>query len=322
MDPLLPDLRQATTAMEQAQLARAQRDLQSATQPSAAPDPNAPAANDLSGLQRVARQFESLFFGQLIRSMRETVPENGFWGQGGGTQIYRQLHDQALADRMADSGSLGIAEMIVRQFHHAVPGAGEAPPPPRVGPPPPLAAGTAAYRRQGQVGERIAGMVRLRHQADAVGGAAADTLDRYQSELSRAVDETELDPALVLAVTVQESGGDPRAVSPKGARGLMQLMPGTARELGVDDPTDPGQNLHGGARYLARMLRRYDGDVDLALAAYNAGPGAVDRAGGKVPDFPETRRYVEAVKRLAVRLGADLGTKLDGDLANDSPGTP
>ena len=322
MDPLLPNIQPATSAVQQARLAQAQRDLSAATERSAAVNPNAIPENDLSGLRRVAKKFESLFFGQLIRSMRETVPENGFWGQGGGTKIYRQLHDQQLADRMADSGSLGISEMIVRQLGHTVGDETTVGAAPAIGPPAPLTAGTAAYRQQGIVGERIADMVRLRHRADAMGGAAADTLRRYQKELTRAVDETEVDPALVLAVALRESGGDPDAVSVKGARGLMQLMPGTAREVGVDDPADPGQNLRGGARYLARMLRRYDGDVDLALAAYNAGPGSVDRAGGRVPDFPETQHYVEAVKRLAAQLGADVGTNLDREPANSSPETP
>lgn len=103
-----------------------------------------------------------------------------------------------------------------------------------------------------------------------------------------------LDPALVLALVQVESGGRPRAVSPRGARGLTQLMPATARELGVADVFDPAQNLDGGARYLRQMLSRYGGDLALALAAYNAGPGAVDRHQG-VPPFRETRQYVRRV---------------------------
>jgi soluble lytic murein transglycosylase-like protein len=102
----------------------------------------------------------------------------------------------------------------------------------------------------------------------------------------------------------------------------MQLMPGTAREVGVTDASDPAQNLQGGAAYLARMLRRYDGDVDLALAAYNAGPGAVDAAGRQIPDYPETQRYVAAVKDLARRLGAGIGTDLDADIPDRSALNP
>ena len=103
-----------------------------------------------------------------------------------------------------------------------------------------------------------------------------------------------LDPALVLALVQVESAFQPRAVSPKGARGLTQLMPATAREMGVTDVLDPVQNLDGGARYLSWLLNRYGGDLRRALAAYNAGPGAVDRHQG-VPPYRETLKYVRRV---------------------------
>lgn len=105
-----------------------------------------------------------------------------------------------------------------------------------------------------------------------------------------------LDPELVLAVVSVESGFRPEAVSPKGARGLMQLMPRTASELGVADALDPEQNLDGGVRHLGSLLSLYGGDVRRALAAYNAGQGAVSRHNG-VPPYAETRAYVEKVLR-------------------------
>ncbi len=103
-----------------------------------------------------------------------------------------------------------------------------------------------------------------------------------------------VEEALVRAVIRMESGGQTGAVSPKGAMGLMQLMPGTARMLGVDDPFDPVQNLEGGIKYLSQLSDKYQGDLVKTLAAYNAGPGRVDSYGG-VPPFAETQKYVKNV---------------------------
>ena len=106
-----------------------------------------------------------------------------------------------------------------------------------------------------------------------------------------------LDARLVAAVIWVESSGDPKAVSRKGAQGLMQLMPETARRLGVSNAMDPNENVDGGTQYLKQQLEEHHGDLSLALAAYNAGPQAVARYGG-VPPYPETQKYVRRVLDL------------------------
>jgi hypothetical protein len=106
-----------------------------------------------------------------------------------------------------------------------------------------------------------------------------------------------LDPRLIRSIVEVESAFNPRAVSPAGAKGLMQLRPILARELGVRNPFDPRQNIMGGARYLRQLLNMHDGDVRLALASYNAGPGNVTRYAG-VPPFRETQKYVERILAL------------------------
>ena len=112
--------------------------------------------------------------------------------------------------------------------------------------------------------------------------------------IDSAAKTNEMDGKLVRAVIEQESGFRPCAVSAKGAQGLMQLMPETAAELSVKDAFDPKENIAAGAKYLKQLLDKYKGDTKLALAAYNAGPSAVD-AIKDVPDIPETRDYVDAI---------------------------
>ena len=130
--------------------------------------------------------------------------------------------------------------------------------------------------------------------------------DAFAEEIAAAAARHGVDPAFVRAVVHAESAFDPNALSNKGAQGLMQLMPATADRFGVSDPFTPAQNIEGGTRYLAWLLKRFNGDMRLAAAGYNSGEGNVDRYGG-VPPFEETQRFVERVGILHARYGAGGG---------------
>jgi soluble lytic murein transglycosylase-like protein len=133
---------------------------------------------------------------------------------------------------------------------------------------------------------------------------SAPKVKSYDLMISEAADTHGVPPALVKAVVATESSFNPRAVSAKGAQGLMQLMPATARSLGVEEPLRVEQNLDGGVRYLRSLIDRY-GDWSRALAAYNAGPTAVDRYGG-IPPYSETREYVDRVLTYYRRYHGDF----------------
>jgi soluble lytic murein transglycosylase-like protein len=151
-------------------------------------------------------------------------------------------------------------------------------------------------------------------QAQTAGGAAQGlpaAAQQYLPQVQQAAARYGVDPALIEAVIQQESGWNPQATSSSGAAGLMQLMPATAQGLGVSDPYDPSQSIDAGARYLRGQLDRYHGDVRLALAAYNAGPGAVAQYGG-VPPYPETQNYVAAVLQNMQRFGAAVTAQPTG----------
>lgn len=143
---------------------------------------------------------------------------------------------------------------------------------------------------------------------EGLGNVGTPRIDRYAKQFKAAAKATGVDDAWLRAIAHAESGFDAAAVSPKGAQGVMQLMPATARDYGVADPFASAQSINGGARHIKQLMKRYRGDLVLVAAAYNAGIGAVTRFGG-VPPYRETQTYIAKVQALHARYRAALGLK-------------
>lgn len=159
-----------------------------------------------------------------------------------------------------------------------------------------------AFRFFGDISESLVSLKSRRIRFNPFGASVFNTSARatkvplhFQEAINAAGRQHGVDPRLISAIARRESAWNPRAVSRVGASGLMQLMPATAKFLGVSDVFDPAQNIQGGTRYLRTLLDTFDGDLDLTLAAYNAGPGAVAKYNG-VPPYRETRDYVRIVR--------------------------
>ncbi len=292
------------------------------------------------GVRKAARQFESFFISYLFKVMKESVPDSPFSGGSSQASMYEDMFGAELGNSLAHQGGLGLADFLERNMLRSAsagppdpfPGAGRKKATPielsgdavqkamRSLKSRPITEGTAGS--PGTEGASRTSSAGLRSSAFAADGSAAPAdrtavarplrLPVISDSVGRALDEAAatagVDPNLVRAVAMAESGGNPKAQSPKGAKGLMQLMAGTARELGVTKIFDPLENALGGARYLKRMLVRHGGDETLALASYNAGPGTVSRHGG-VPPYRETRDYIERVLRFRDQLNAEGAAK-------------
>jgi len=227
---------------------------------------------ELARTKKSCAEFEAMFINQMLKTMRQAdkALKDDSEGEGDGMGLgtenpYQELFDWQLAVRLSERSPLGIAKKLT----------------------------DIMAKRLGLNVEELEAPKELRRstiQPRQIKPFSGD----LEELISAAAEEHNLDPRLIRAVISAESSGNSKAVSPKGAKGLMQLIDSTAAEVGVKNPFDPKQNINGGATYLKRMLDRYDGDPKLALAAYNAGPGAVDRYNG-VPPYPETVTYVRKI---------------------------
>lgn len=244
---------------------------------------------------KASRGFESMFVNMMLKEMRNAMLDKEGGDDGFGTDVLEGYADLLWSDEISKTGTgVGIAEKVYEFLT-----GGDKLKPITVE----YTGGSIEKQLNAVKSSEIAEPVKQASKAteDTTQKVSGSFLERVKSRLDK-MDDTIASAAkkfgvpenLIKAIITAESAGRSDAVSPAGAKGLMQLMDGTARDLGVRDSLDPVQNIYGGAQYIRKMLDKFGNNTELALAAYNAGPGNVDKYGG-IPPFTETREYVKRV---------------------------
>jgi soluble lytic murein transglycosylase-like protein len=239
-------------------------------------------------IKKVAKEFESIFTSIMLRSMRNTVGENPLMPSSFGEQVYTDMLDGEYSKMIANHASLGLSDLIIRELER------------QENPDTPLKALQNLKANSSPYATDPRFQAIQMSQPTAVKKNPADLagrIDKWETFIGRASEIHGVDKNLIAAVITQESGGNPRAVSAKGAKGLMQLMDTTAAEMEVAAPFSPWANITGGTKYLRLLLDKFNGNERLALASYNAGPAAVERY-GTIPPYRETQEYVASVLDL------------------------
>lgn len=265
-------------------------------------------------LQRAVREFESVFVGYMLKSMRNTIEKADNPTEGFGADMMEEMFDVELARHVSKNGNLGLADMLYRKLTgENLPVAGKRSDGAVPVQPPVRANGggttisdvmgkqnvqsdrSALLQSSSAVAQPIA------TQTGPSGGTVPDSLKKrlesYDEFIVRAAEKHGVEKSLIKAVIAAESNARATAQSPKNAKGLMQLIDSTAAEMGVGNVWDPQENIMGGTRYLKHLLDAFGGNEVLALASYNAGPGTVQRYNG-VPPFKETQAYVQRVMKF------------------------
>jgi soluble lytic murein transglycosylase-like protein len=228
-------------------------------------------------LQKACKDFEALFLQYLLKTMRSTIPKDEKEEFGLGQDIYQNIMDEEISKKIAQSRGVGISQMLFNRFSKEV-----------------------AEKKSSSFPSQIPQIKRAEKSESILAppvvqpDKTATFSSKYGNIVAEASEKYKVDPHLLHAVIKQESSFNPKAISPKGAKGLMQLLESTAKSLGVQNIFDPRENILAGAKYLRQLLNRFDGDIKLALAAYNAGAKAVEKYKG-IPPFKETKNYVEKV---------------------------
>jgi soluble lytic murein transglycosylase-like protein len=269
-------------------------------------------------LMKATKEFESFFFLQMLKDMRKTIPKSEMLNGGLGQDIYTSMFDEELARKVSGTSPNSLAQMLFKSLEKHLE-AGQAAHPTNEAQKAEVSTSVKDISRMeinkysmprvkadSKPAENFKEQTKVQEPAakppEPIGDVSYPrpriiddpVLKEFGATIEEASRQFNVDPRLIYSVILAESGGQPDAVSPKGAKGLMQLIDSTATEMGVSDSLDPHQNIIGGTRYLRQLLDKYSGNIKLTLAAYNAGPGTVSKYNG-VPPYSETRQYIENV---------------------------
>ncbi len=235
-------------------------------------------------IAKTAKDFESLMTGMMIKSMTQTT-EGMFGDESYGGDVLDTVFETELAKQMTKGKGVGIAQMLYQKMTNE-----------ELDPAIFYESLNSLDKSKTITPEKIDYKIDTEKTINIKPSyESLKRLDYFDSIINKASNEFGVDEKILKSVILAESAANSKAVSSAGAKGLMQLMDSTASELGVENSFDPQQNIMGGAKYLSKMLRQYDGDLELSLAAYNAGPGAVNKHNG-VPPFEETKNYITRIK--------------------------
>jgi len=232
-------------------------------------------------IKKVANEFEALFSSMMLRAMRKTVGDNPLIPTSMAEKVYTEMLDDEYANLLSNHSSLGLSDLIFKE----------------------LMGKQSNYSSVSQLknlGSRDFQLLDNSFVPSSdllINESGFSRTKKWDFLVSDAAERYDVDKNLVFAIIARESAGNPYAISRAGAKGLMQLMDSTAKEMGVTHSFNPRENIDGGVKYFRKMLDQFDGDIKLALASYNAGPAAVKKYNG-IPPYTETQNYVDSVLRL------------------------
>lgn len=247
--------------------------------------------------KKAAKDFEAMMIKTTLKSMTDTVENGSFFGDAPGSDFYQDIYLQHIAELMSQKNNMGLASMIEKQVLKQGQTTKTQTPKKMVSIPKYKAPDVALYTKT----ETDATQVTQKEKATSSNESTKPKtllarLSNFDNIIEKASNTFSVDKKLIQAVIAQESYSNPKAISKSGAKGMMQLMDSTATFLGVKNSLDPEENIMAGTKYLKMLINRYQ-DTETALAAYNAGPGNVDKYDG-IPPFKETQNYVRKVMQF------------------------